>query len=238
MSTIKYTPEESWFAVQSGELDDQNDYIFIRPPVFDRYEMNTLSNMFPDNPMIDAIWNFMHTGGQLGNEFGSDPRAPHRRRRRKMLADAHEGEVGEFLDADFGNDIIEYIDGAIDVAYVALGGLIEAAGGNCGVAQALQKEVLRSNMTKLIKCEVREDGKVQKGPYYQPPRFKEMLEFLNVDIPLLGDSGSFKAIPAEGSHGGGLDGTVANHQAGSRQKPRKGQGVSDFLAAKANKEGK
>ncbi|QFG13584.1 MazG-like nucleotide pyrophosphohydrolase [Gordonia phage Lambo] len=169
---------------------------------FNDRELNFLDDRYQDNTLISAIFEFMKVGKQLKDDrgkyirFGDDPKAPHRKRRRSWLASANDGEVGEFLDADFQNDLIEYIDGAIDVAYIALGGLIEASEGSEIVAQILLKEVLRSNETKLVDCEVRDDGKVVKGPYYEPPRIEAILTYFAVRIPDRGASGSVVAIPA------------------------------------------
>lgn len=147
------------------------------------------------NPLLGAIAEFMERGGQLTDpstihtkkpkriSFGRTPTAPHRKRRRHWLAGKKDGEVGEFLDADFKNDLIEYIDGAIDVSYVAFGALLEAAGGSVMIADILVKEVMRSNATKLIECEVAPDGKIKKGPYYQAPRIKGILQHFSIDIP-------------------------------------------------------
>ncbi|WPH58024.1 MazG-like nucleotide pyrophosphohydrolase [Gordonia phage LuckyLeo] len=169
---------------------------------FNDSELNFLEGRYEDNSLVSAIFEFMKVGNQLKDgkgkpiQFGDDPKAPHRKRRRSWLASADDGEVGEFLDADFQNDLIEYIDGAIDVAYIALGGLIEASEGSELVAQTLLREVLRSNETKLIKCEVRDDGKVIKGPYFEPPRIEAILKYFAVRIPKRGESGSVVAIPA------------------------------------------
>lgn len=139
---------------------------------------------FAVSPLLANVHHFMSAGGQLnGVHFGDIPTAPHRQRRRYWLAGIKDGEVGEFLDADFSNDLVEYIDGAIDVSYIAMGGLIEACEGRFKVADILFKEVCRSNDTKLIGCEVRSDGKVKKGPNFEEPRILAILEYFDVKVP-------------------------------------------------------
>ena len=51
------------------------------------------------------------------------------------------------------------------------------------VADLIVKEVMRSNDTKLIECRVAPDGKIKKGPYFQPPRIKAILQHFSFDIP-------------------------------------------------------
>ena len=138
--------------------------------------------------LVGGTYEFMRAGDQLSNvEFGDDPAAPHRKARRSWLADKDEGEVGEFLDADFANDIVEYIDGAIDTAVISAGAVVEAVGGRTDIAEILFAEVVRSNLSKIdpITGEVLKtaDGKIQKGIHYSPPRIREILEYFGVPIP-------------------------------------------------------
>lgn len=136
--------------------------------------------------LLRNVYMFMFQGDQLnGARFGESPLRPERKRRRKWLAGQGAGEVGEFLDADFANDFIEYIDAAIDVSYVAYGALIEAVEGNLTVADILIKEVCRSNDTKLVGMTVDDDGKIQKGPHYEPPRISAVLHYYGYNIPPL-----------------------------------------------------
>ncbi|QXO13733.1 MazG-like nucleotide pyrophosphohydrolase [Gordonia phage DumpTruck] len=175
---------------------------------FNNRELVVLDDLYQDNTLVSAIVEFMKVGKQLrmsdgrAIRFGDNPKAHHRKRRRSWLAGADDGEVGEFLDADFANDLVEYIDGAIDVAYIALGALVEASEGSEIIAQTLVKEVLRSNETKLIDCQVREDGKVIKGPYFEPPRIAAILKYFAVEVPAIGASGTFAAVPETGTGGG------------------------------------
>ncbi len=162
--------------------------------------------------LVSGTFDFMYRSGQLSSvKFGDDPKAPHRKLRRTMLADAKAGEVGEFLTADFENDMVEYCDGAADIAVVAIGALFEAVGGNYQIARAILSEVARSNLSKFddngqpIKDK---GGKVLKGPNYSPPRIREILEYYGVEIPEVApDASSFVSMPEEnGVRPGAVDG--------------------------------
>lgn len=157
-------------------------------------ELNNTSEL----DILSGTFRFMKQGDQLGNvEFGDDPKAPHRKNRRAMLAGNPGGEVGEFLDADFANDMIEYIDGTIDTAVVAIGGLLEAVNGRPEVASILIKEVCRSNLSKFGedgKPIKNDEGKVLKGPNYSPPRIREILDYFGIEIPEESTHASFMAF--------------------------------------------
>lgn len=172
------TADEPMFNFDSPIVQDNDS--------FQHHDIAHLDHLYgmARNPLLKNVSNFMMVGKQLGNaHFGDSPFRPERKRRRHWLAGKEDGEVGEFLSADFANDLVEYVDGAIDVSYIAFGGLLEACAGNVECADVLIKEVMRSNDTKLVDCTVREDGKVQKGPHFQPPRVKAILEYFGIEIP-------------------------------------------------------
>lgn len=106
--------------------------------------------------------------------------------RQKLLDD----EVQELRDAVAARDLVEAADAIADIVYAAVGTAVEL-----GIPfDAVLAEVHRSNMTKLIPpIQVREDGKILKGPRYDPP-----------DIaPLLPDGGNFTPMYKGDPRGGG-----------------------------------
>lgn len=83
-------------------------------------------------------------------------------------------ELGELVDAIDAEDIVEVADALTDILYVTYG-----AGLAFGIdLDKCFAEVQRSNMTKLDidgQPIYREDGKVIKGPNYDPPNIKKVL---------------------------------------------------------------
>ncbi len=73
-------------------------------------------------------------------------------------------------------DIVEIIDGCVDIIYVALGTLA-----SCGIPDKIfLKEVCENNLTKVVPTCTLVDGKVQKPEGYKPPRIAEkLLKVLN-----------------------------------------------------------
>lgn len=111
-----------------------------------------------------------------------------RRLRRKMLADVEEGEVTEYIDAEFNNDIVEMLDGLMDVIVIAWGTAVTYVGEEC--AAEIAAEVARSNLDKIIIDEMgnettlkRADGKVMKPEGWEAPDIKSILEKHNVIFP-------------------------------------------------------
>lgn len=67
--------------------------------------------------------------------------------------------------------IAEVADGLADLIYVCIGAALEY-----GIdLDSVFREVHRSNMTKTKGVE-REDGKILKGPTFEPPRIREIIE--------------------------------------------------------------
>lgn len=83
-------------------------------------------------------------------------------------------ELIELCDAQERDDLVAIADALADLAYVVYGAAIEY-----GIdLDAVIAEVHRSNMTKLGndgKAIRREDGKVLKGPHYEPPEIARIL---------------------------------------------------------------
>jgi predicted HAD superfamily Cof-like phosphohydrolase len=84
-----------------------------------------------------------------------------------------EEELCEFEDAIEANDLVAVADGLADIAYVLYGTAL-----TFGIdLDAVVAEVHRSNMSKLSggKPIYRSDGKVLKGPQYNPPDIAAVL---------------------------------------------------------------
>lgn len=83
-------------------------------------------------------------------------------------------ELAEVCTAIAQGDLIEVADGLADLLYVVYGTAI-----TFGIdLDAVVREVHRSNMTKLGvdgRPIYRADGKVMKGPGFEPPRIAEVL---------------------------------------------------------------
>jgi predicted HAD superfamily Cof-like phosphohydrolase len=88
--------------------------------------------------------------------------------RAKILAE----EVKELGDAIDAGDITEIADACADVVYAVVGTAVTYGIG----FDAVLREVHRSNMTKLIPpVQVNGDGKIVKGPGYEPPDIARVL---------------------------------------------------------------
>lgn len=85
-----------------------------------------------------------------------------------------EEETNELKLATLREDVVEVADALADIVYVAYGTALVY-----GIdLDAVVAEVHRSNMTKLGENGeplYRQDGKVMKGPNYEPPRIAEVL---------------------------------------------------------------
>lgn len=87
------------------------------------------------------------------------------RERRQLRRDLIDEEYREFLAAEAANDLIAIADALADLIVVTIGTALEY-----GIdLDAVMAEVHRSNMTKAQGTIKREDGKVLKGKFYQPP---------------------------------------------------------------------
>lgn len=92
-----------------------------------------------------------------------------RKLRRDLLREEHE----EYVVAELDHDLVEVADALADIVYIAYGTALAY-----GIdLDAVINEVHRSNMTKLQdgRPVYRNDGKVLKGPGYEPPRIAEVL---------------------------------------------------------------
>ena len=87
-----------------------------------------------------------------------------------LYVDLINEEVGELKEAIDANDEVDKLDALLDILVVATGALH-----SLGVdAPGAWKEVMRSNFAKVDsrtgKVIRREDGKILKPPYWEPPR--------------------------------------------------------------------
>lgn len=113
-----------------------------------------------------------HTVFGAPNLLGEPPRVV--LERKDLRFDLITEEVDELYDALLMLDIVETADALADIVYVAYGAALEF-----GIdLDAVLEEVHRSNMLKTWddgKVHYREDGKVLKPPYWEPPNIAEVL---------------------------------------------------------------
>lgn len=103
---------------------------------------------------------------KFGQPIGERPAFSRPELRARLIAE----EAAETVTALLNGDMVEVADGLCDLIYVALGCAVEM-----GIdLVALFEEIHRSNMTKTRGIE-RADGKIQKGPTFEPPRVAELL---------------------------------------------------------------
>ena len=123
--------------------------------------------------ILDGTQLFMEKAGQL-DEIGFPERWADdlRRLRRNLLQE----EVGEYRDAEVHNDLIEVVDGLLDVIVVAWGTLLAYVGPDKAKAAAAQ--VVKSNLSKVIGegLPIKDAaGKVQKPDQYIAPNIRGVL---------------------------------------------------------------
>jgi predicted HAD superfamily Cof-like phosphohydrolase len=110
---------------------------------------------------------------KFGQEVKTSPELPSKEvqlLRLELIAE----ELEELWDALDNNDLVEAADALTDILYVTYG-----AGLAFGIdLDKCFAEVQRSNMTKLGADGnpiYREDGKIIKGPNYEPPNLKDII---------------------------------------------------------------
>lgn len=113
----------------------------------------------------DAVTDFHECFGAPVGDF-ANPAIPdsHCRLRIALIAE----ELDELRQAFDKRDLVAATDALADLMYVVMGGFV-ALGVEAG---PILEEVHRSNMSKLgpdMRAIIREDGKVLKGPSYEPP---------------------------------------------------------------------
>lgn len=123
------------------------------------------------NNILDATEEFMRQAGQLHQPLIDivDDTFPHddlRHLRLKLMVE----EWSEYIHAEHDNDLIETVDGLLDIIVIAWGTLLAYVGPER--AKAAAGEVARSNLDKVNRPGLpifREDGKILKPEGWQPP---------------------------------------------------------------------
>jgi hypothetical protein len=98
--------------------------------------------------------------------------APLRDLRRTLLAE----EYHEYDRGEDDENLVEVVDGLLDVIVIAWGSLLAYVGPD--IAKACAAEVVRSNLSKVIGPGLpifREDGKVTKPENWESPKIDEIL---------------------------------------------------------------
>lgn len=165
LNAASITPGGIWNAVAVEAI---GDYVVVRQRVA---ESSTKREASPNN-LLDATEEFMRLGGQLGTAGRSDMwpvNMPEglRKLRRKLLSEEYE----EYIDGEDTDDIVEIVDGLLDVIVIAWGTLLAYIGPE--KAKAAAAEVVRSNLSKvdgsLGPVAFRDDGKIVKPQGWTPP---------------------------------------------------------------------
>lgn len=93
------------------------------------------------------------------------------RDRRQLRMSLLVEEFNEYLEGEMLNDKVAIADALADMVYIICGTALEY-----DIPLALIfEEVQRSNMTKNP-SQNREDGKILKGPDFEPPRIREIMD--------------------------------------------------------------
>lgn len=138
---------------------------------------------------------FMKKGGQAFAEAAGgnlkDVSAETRSLRKRVLTDPTEGEVAEYLQAEAEDDLVEVVDGLLDMIVCAWGALLAYVGPEA--AKACAAEVTRSNLDKVIgvfdfaagqwvSLPIKDEGgKIIKPPGWTPPDIAAVLRQYGFD---------------------------------------------------------
>ena len=118
------------------------------------------------NPFRDQS-TFMQACGQSVGKFNTD--------QFNLYVGLIEEEANELTEAINAHDKVETLDALIDILVVTIGA-IHSMGAD---AEGAWDEVVRSNMTKIDKetgkVRKREDGKILKPVFWQPPQLEQYL---------------------------------------------------------------
>ena len=128
-------------------------------------------NPFLSSNLLDGTEEFMRLANQLNTPIFDDITdwSDSDRVLRMELLDEEYNR--EYLQAEQDNDIVEIVDGLLDIIVIAWGTLLAYVGPD--KAKAAAAEVVRSNLSKvdgsLGPIQFREDGKVLKPEGWTPP---------------------------------------------------------------------
>ena len=118
---------------------------------------------------MEMIKEFHDAADVINRDLPELPSKEERQLRMNLLAE----EYNEYLTGELNNDIEEICDALADMAVIILGTSL-----SYGIPlDKVFEEVHRSNMTKVVDGKVvrRADGKITKGPNYEPPNIKKIL---------------------------------------------------------------
>lgn len=124
---------------------------------------------FKYNNILGATELFMSKGGQQFDMWRNTKMSELgelRDLRIKLLTE----EMSEYLAAEGHNDLVEIVDGLLDVIVIAWGTLLSYVGPS--IAREAAHEVFASNLAKVIGeglPKYREDGKIMKPEGWEPP---------------------------------------------------------------------
>ncbi|QDH91822.1 MazG-like nucleotide pyrophosphohydrolase [Mycobacterium phage Phrappuccino] len=125
--------------------------------------------------LLDATETFMWKAGQLdaaplSDHWGDARFADQHDQRRAMRVRLIREEIEEYLDAEDEDDLVEIVDGLLDIIVVAWGTLLDYVGPRAALRAA--SEVVRTNLAKVLGPGLplkRADGKVLKPEGWTPP---------------------------------------------------------------------
>lgn len=123
--------------------------------------------------LLDGTTLFMQKARQLESVGFGDQDSPVRTLRRNLLIE----EFAEWQDGEYEDDLVETVDGLLDIIVIAWGSLLAYVGED--KAKAAAAEVVRSNLAKVIGEGLpifREDGKVIKPPGWTTPDIKKAIQ--------------------------------------------------------------
>lgn len=125
--------------------------------------------------LLDATQKFMEEGQQLNTVVFPETYEDPLRQLRRVLLD--EEYYSEYLAAESDNNLVEIVDGLLDIIVIAWGTLLTYVGPD--KAKACAAEVAWSNLSKVIGPGLpifREDGKIMKPPGWVGPNIAAILE--------------------------------------------------------------
>ncbi|QNJ55396.1 MazG-like nucleotide pyrophosphohydrolase [Gordonia phage LittleFella] len=125
--------------------------------------------------LLGGVHQFMEIGGQLAPEKSGENTD------QILRIELLKEETMEYLKGIRDRNLVEEVDGLVDILVIAAGSLISRVG--LRAARTCLNEVLYSNLSKFEEDEngvpraiLREDGKILKGKDYWAPQIAEVLK--------------------------------------------------------------